>query len=359
MASDGERPGYELCLVCYPFYPTKDSGRGVDRYLFELIENLRSLSADVSVRVLEQGSSVGAWAAGKKLCGLAYDLLSQKAAVYHAVTPPAGATAILLGKRPVVVTIHDLLPFQVKAYNPSLKSAYARVCNTICIKRAAAIIVPFRVTRDELIASHGALASKIHVVNYGVDHATYYPRPAVPRKARRVLYVGEVSRAKGVDVLISAFARIKKSIPDAELVIGGKGRDRAQLEETARSLGLDGVEFLGFVPEAELAELYASAAVMVFPSRYGFGLSTLEAMACGTPVVVAATLDAPEFVSDAGLLVTPGDAEELASGIERILAEPALRQELSTKAISRAAQYSWAATAAKTRAVCDAVFAER
>jgi len=354
MSSNGERPSYELCVVCYPFYPTKDSGRGVDRYLFELIENLRASNA--VVRVLEQGSSVGAWAAGRKLLGLVADLFSTKSGVYHAVSTPAGATAILLGRQPVVVTIHDLLPFQVKAYNPSLKSAYARICTTICVARATALIVPFRVTQDELVVSHRALASKIHVVNYGVDHATYYPRPAVVRSTRRVLYVGEVSCAKGVDVLINAFARVKKSIPDAELVIGGKGRDRAQLEALVQSLGLAGVEFLGFVPEADLAELYASAALMVFPSRYGFGLSSLEAMACGTPVVVAATLDAPEFVADAGLLVTPGDAEELATSIERILAEPALREELSTKGVARAAHYSWAATAEKTRAVCDAVF---
>ena len=358
MVSEDERSGYELCLVCYPFYPTKDSGRGVDRYLFELIENLRPLAAGARLRVLEQGSSVGAWAAGKKLWRLARDLLSSKSDVYHAVSTPAGATAIALGRGPVVVTIHDLLPFQVTSYNPSFKSAYARRCTQICVARASAIIVPFRVTKDELVASHGALASKIHVVNYGVDHATYYPRPSVERSPRRVLYVGEVSCAKGVDVLIKAFARVKKDIPDAKLVIGGKGRDRAELEALSHSLGLQEVEFLGFVPEADLAELYASAAVMVFPSRYGFGLSSLEAMACGTPVVVAATLDAPEFVSDAGLLVTPGDAEELSSSIGRILAEPSLRTELATKGIARAAQYSWAATAAKTRAVCDAVFAQ-
>jgi glycosyltransferase involved in cell wall biosynthesis len=359
MANDVERPGYELCLVCYPFYPTKDSGRGVDRYLFELIENLRSHSVNLRVRVLEQGSSVGAWAAGKKLCRLVLDLLTVKSAVFHAVSTPAGATAILLGRGPVVVTIHDLLPFQVTGYNPSLKSAYARRCTQICVARAAAIIVPFRVTKDELVASHGALASKIHVVNYGVDHATYFPRPAVRPNPRRVLYVGEVSCAKGVDVLIDAFARVKKDVPDAELVIGGKGRDRAQLEAQCHSRGLEGVEFLGFVPEADLADLYASAAVMVFPSRYGFGLSSLEAMACGTPVVVAATLDAPEFIADAGLLVTPGDPDELSSSIARILADPALRDELSTKGIERAARYSWAATAANTRAVCDLVLADR
>ena len=355
MESDAERPGYELGLVCYPFYPTKDSGRGVDRYLFELIENLGALGTNVRLRVLEQGSSVGAMAAGKKLWRLGLDLLSAKSAVYHAVSTPAGATALLLGRGPVVVTVHDLLPFQVTGYNPSLKSAYARTCTQICVSRAAAIIVPFRVTKDELVSAHGALASKIHVVNYGVDHATYYPRPNAPRSTRLVLYVGEVSCAKGVDVLLNAFAQVKRSIPDAELVVGGKGKDRAQLEALTQSLGLSGVKFLGFVPEADLAELYASAAVMVFPSRYGFGLSSLEAMACGTPVVVAATLDAPEFIADAGLLVKPGDADDLSSSIGRILAEPSLRDELSAKGIARAAQYSWAATAAKTLAVCDAL----
>jgi glycosyltransferase involved in cell wall biosynthesis len=353
MPSSDRGPNYELCIVCYPFHPTKDSGRGVDRYCYELLENHRSAQRNAIVKVLEQGTSTGAWASGKKLCGLVADLFSVKSAVYHAVSPPAGAAAILAGKRNVVVTIHDLLPFQVKSYSPSFKLAYARLCTTICVKRAAAIIVPFRVTKDELVSAHGALESKIHIVNYGVDHATYHPRPDVPRSARRILYVGELSRAKGVDVLIRAFAELKRDIPDAELLIGGKGKDRQLLEELTRSLGLSGVEFRGFIAEDELADLYSSAAVMVFPSRYGFGLSSLEAMACGTPVVVTATLDAPEFIADAGLLVKAEDVADLANSIERILSEPSLRAELSSKGIARAAHYSWASTASKTHDVCD------
>jgi len=353
MPSNDRAEAYELCLVCYPFHPTKDSGRGVDRYCYELLENRAISSPSAHVKVLEQGTSVGTWASGKKLWTLIADLISVRSAVYHAVSPPAGAAAILAGKRNVVVTIHDLLPFQVKSYSPSFKLAYARWCTDICVARAAAIIVPFRVTKDELIASHGALASKIHVVNYGVDHATYYPRPAVRRHPRRILYVGEVSRAKGLDVLIRAFAELKAQIGDAELLIGGKGKDRALLEDLARSLGLRDVEFRGFVPEDELAELYASAAVMVFPSRYGFGLSSLEAMATGTPVVVTATLDAPEFIEDAGLLVEPENATELARNIGRVLSDPALHAELTRKGIERAARYAWATTAAETREVCD------
>jgi glycosyltransferase involved in cell wall biosynthesis len=350
---------YELSVVCYPFHPTKDSGRGVDRYCYELLEQHATAGEAVKVKVLDQGLSTGTVASGKKLFSLVADLFSVKSEVYHAVSPPAGAAAILCGKRNVVVTIHDLLPFQVKSYSPSFKLAYARWCTDICVARAAALIVPFRVTKDELVSAHGALASKIHIVNYGVDHATYYPRPGVPRSPGRVLYVGEVSRAKGLDVLIQAFAELKQKVPDAELLIGGKGKDLQLLQELVASLGLKDVEFRGFIPEIELAELYASAAVMVFPSRYGFGLSSLEAMACGTPVVVTATLDAPEFIADAGLLVKPEDVADLAGSIGRILSEPALREDLTQKGIARAARYSWAATATQTRQVCETVVASQ
>jgi glycosyltransferase involved in cell wall biosynthesis len=345
---------YELGIICYPFFPTRDSGRGVDRYLYELIQN-REERGGATWRVLDQGGSYGNLASASKAVVLAKQVLTARSEVYLAVSPPAGAAALAAGKRNVVVVIHDLLPFQVAGYNPSFKNAFVRRCIELCIARATALIVPFRVTQDALVNEHRADPSKLHLVNYGVDHATYQVRAGVPRHGKRVLYVGELNNAKGVDVLLEAFARVKTSVPDAQLVIGGKGRDAASLQNQARSLGLNDVEFRGFIPEAELPDLYASAAVMVFPSRYGFGLSSLEAMACGTPVVVAKTLDAPEFIRDAGLLVAPGDPAELARGIVRILTEPELAQQLHGKSVARAAEYSWSRTTRETQAVCDLV----
>jgi glycosyltransferase involved in cell wall biosynthesis len=348
----------EVSLVCYPFHPTKETGRGVDRYLFELIENLRASSPDIKLRVIEQGSSEGTLASGTKLGRLLWELRSLRSGAYHAASPAAGAAALLLGKRPVVVTIHDMVPFHVSGYSAAFKLAYVRYCTKICLEKAAAIIVPFRVTQDELVSQHGTDAAKVHLVNYGVDHAVYDPRPEIPRKPQRILYIGEVSRAKGVDVLIRAFSIVKKAVPEAELLIGGKpNKDQRLLEAQSRSLAVRDLEFLGFVPEGDLASLYATATVMVFPSRYGFGLSTLEAMACGTPVVVAETLDAPEFVADAGLLVKPGDAADLASSLLRVLQEAELRERLSSKGIARAALYSWASMAKKVADVYHAVLA--
>jgi glycosyltransferase involved in cell wall biosynthesis len=169
-----------------------------------------------------------------------------------------------------------------------------------------------------------------------------------------VLYLGEVSRGKGVDVLIHAFAEIERELPETKLLICGKpNRDQPGLEELCRSLELKNVEFRGFVPEAELPEYYARATVMTFPSRYGFGLSSLEAMACGTPVVVAATLDAPEFVGDGGLLARPEDPHDLARQIRRLLEDQPFRDELSQKGIARARLFSWAEMAKNTREVYE------
>ena len=116
------------------------------------------------------------------------------------------------------------------------------------------------------------------------------------------------------------------------------------------SLGVTGVTFAGFIAEAELADHYAKATVMVFPSHYGFGLSTLEAMACGTPVVGVAALDAPEFFADAGVLAEPDNAEDLAACLTRVLTQPALQQDLSKRASARAALFPGPGPHAKTSA---------
>ena len=134
-------------------------------------------------------------------------------------------------------------------------------------------------------------------------------------------------------MLIRAFQRVKSSVPDAELIIGGKtNKDQPLLEALSRELGVQDITFKGFIPEEELATYYATTTLMVFPSRYGFGLSVLEAMACGTPVVAAAALDAPEFVADAGLLVEPDSPPAVARAIDALLADPALRKRLGAAA---------------------------
>jgi glycosyltransferase involved in cell wall biosynthesis len=344
-----------VALVCFPYLPSKDTGRGHDRYAFELAQGV-SASGDVRVKVVEQGLSKGVVAAGTKLGKLLVDLATVKADVVHAISPVGGSVAGVLGKQPFVVTVHDLIPYYVGGFDYAWKHAYLRKCVETSVTRAAAVIVPYHVTKAQLVSLVGIEPSKIHVVHYGVDHGRYRPQPLVERAPRRVLYIGEVSRSKGVDVLIRAFAVVKRDVPDAELLIGGKpSKDQLELELLCRRLAVKDVTFAGFVPEDDLAAQYAAASVMVFPSRYGFGLSSLEAMACGTPVVVAGALDAPEFVADAGIVARTDDSDDLARGIVRVLTEPGFARDLEARAVRRAAEFSWSKMALDTRRVYDHV----
>jgi glycosyltransferase involved in cell wall biosynthesis len=345
-------PAIRASVLCFPYYPSKDTGRGHDRYAYELVQSLEATGDKLELHVVEQGFSKGALGAGRKLFRLAVELLAERSDVYHAISPTGGAVAALLGKRPLVVTVHDLIPFQVEGFDSSWKARLVRACTRLCIGKSAAIIVPYRVTKEKIASSLGGDADRIFVVSYGVDHETYYPRPELTRAEHRILYIGEVSCSKGVDVLIRAFAEVKRSVPRAELVIGGKtSKDQPTLEALARSLAVPDIVFKGFVPEQELATYYATTTVMAFPSRYGFGLSVLEAMACGTPVVAAAALDAPEFAEGTGILVPPDDPAALAARLVSILTDSTLRAELSKIGSAKAAQYSWSNLADGTQEV--------
>ena len=102
------------------------------------------------------------------------------------------------------------------------------------------------------------------------------------------------------------------------------------------------VRFFGFVPDQTLAALYRLASVFAFPSLYeGFGLPPLEAMACGTPVVTSNVSSIPEVVGDAAVQVDPYDTAAIAGGLERVLADPALRATLVARGRERAQHFSW------------------
>lgn len=344
------------CLISYPYYSSRETGRGHDRYIFELYEGIKKLSPDFEPRLLHQGFSKSMGVAALKQPRLVSDLLFAKDNLYHAMSPIGGATAALLRKHPLVVTIHDLVPFHYSGeYDSSMKYWYYRLCTRMCAKKSDAIIVPYSVTKRELIERFNLPESKIHVVNYGVDHDTYFPRNSRNKgegKSKTILYIGEVSRSKGVDALLRAYSLVERERDDVQLLIGGKkSKDQDLLVELARELDIKRASFLGYVPENELAVHYSSADVMVYPSRAGFGLSTLEAMACGTPVVVGATLDAPEFVADAGVLVNPDDTAKMADAILTTVSDSKLANDLSAKAIERAESFSWENTVRETVAV--------
>jgi glycosyltransferase involved in cell wall biosynthesis len=155
--------------------------------------------------------------------------------------------------------------------------------------------------------------------------------------------------------LIRAFARLKREHPELEhqlVLAGARGWGLTELEREIQRRDAIGFHLLGFVDDDDLAALYSLADVLVLYSLYeGFALPPVEAMACGTPVIVSNVSALPDILGDvwsgklAGLTVSPYDEGALADMLARVLSDAALRAELSARGIERARQFSWRASA--------------
>lgn len=161
-----------------------------------------------------------------------------------------------------------------------------------------------------------------------------------------VLFTGEVEPHKNVRGLIDAFARLAARDPAPLLVVaGGRGSDLDAARARARALG-DRVRWPGYLPREDLVALVAAATIVALPSfDEGFGMPVVEAFAAGTPVLTSTAGALPETAGGAALLVDPTDPGAIAAGLERLLADPALRADLVARGRDRAARFTWEATA--------------
>jgi len=148
-----------------------------------------------------------------------------------------------------------------------------------------------------------------------------------------------------------------RGLPHRLLIAGRKGWLYQATFDHVKQTGMsDKVDFLDFVPDADLSALFAACDAFVFPSLYeGFGLPPLEAMACGAPVICSNTASLPEVVGDAAWLVNPREASEIANAIERVVNDDHLRDELRAKGLAQASKFSWERAARETLDVYNRV----
>ena len=200
-------------------------------------------------------------------------------------------------------------------------------------------------TRDDLVA-RGISGGRVSVVHCGLDHARYRVDAGV-RKSERptVAFVGRLRRYKGLDWVIRTLPALRARVPEARLVVVGDGPHRARLEAMAARLGVGAaVEFLGFVPQAEKVRRMQEAWVVVQPSpKEGWGLTVVEAGACGTAVVASDSPGLRDSVRDGetGLLVPFDDDRRLAEALGRLLEDEALRSRLAGAGREWAARFTW------------------
>ena len=213
--------------------------------------------------------------------------------------------------------------------------------------------VPFQAISEstaEDLAARGIPRGSIEVIYPGIDTAAYTPAPADRSPTPLFAYLGRLKRYKGVELVIQAFARLAR--PDARLEIAGTGDHRPALERLANSLDLaDRVRFLGFVSEEDKVALLRRAWGLCFTSpKEGWGITNLEAAACGTPVVASRSPGLRESVRDGetGFLVPHGDVPALAAAMGRLAEAPALVASLGVAGRRFAETFTWERAAAQT-----------
>jgi len=219
-----------------------------------------------------------------------------------------------------------------------------------------------RSTADDLV-DRGLRASDIRVIYPGVDVDFFTPDPGAGRLPEPTfLYLGRLRRYKGIQFVLRAVAALRDRGTNVRLLVGGKGDYEPELRKLSAGLGLDDrVEFLGFVSEKRKRELFRTVWANVFPSpKEGWGITNLEAGACGTPTVASASPGLRESVVDGrtGLLVPHGDVAALAAALAGLARSPARVEALGREALDFASRFTWDRTADDTEAHLLSVTAE-
>jgi len=267
-------------------------------------------------------------------------------------------------KIPFIITVHDLVRyFDLKGYGPYIHRPNTRdrfylnldYCG---IKKAEKIITISNYSKRDLIECLKIPEEKIRVIYLGVDHQIFKPSSKkIKFNFPYLLFVGSEQPRKNFPLLLRAFKKIReeRKFKDLKLIKVGKagGREadfRKKTIKVIKELNLtQEVIFAEFIPTEDLVVYYSNAQCLILPSLYeGFGLPSIEAMACGCPVIVSNRTALPEIVGEAGIIVDPANFEEIAGAIEKVILDKELKEVLKEKGFRRAQEFSWEKTGQET-----------
>jgi glycosyltransferase involved in cell wall biosynthesis len=277
--------------------------------------------------------------------------------------------APLLTRTPVVVSIHDVSFAAHPEWFGWRQRLRLRIGSTLSARKAVRILTFSEFSKREIVARLGADARKIEVTYHGVttlaqartgapDSPASAPSIDGARDPGLVLFVGSLFNRRHVPATIDGFAHAAARHPHLRLEIVGHNRTRPHEDVAAmarRSPAANRIGIRSYVTDRELADCYARASAFVFLSSYeGFGMTPLEALAAGIPIVVLDTPIAREIYGDAAVYVPRPDPELIAGALEQVLFEPAERARQKSAAAVTLARYSWTDCARQTlRAIVE------
>lgn len=358
-------------------------GHGITRYAHEMYNGLRKLD-DLAIRPVAAWSSLPSSRLsalqtdtglelvrlGRRLTPLAWHYLDMPTLERLIGGPVDVVHAVSLGyaiatRKPYVVTVHDLGPLTHPEYftntkpwimEKSLRQAEARADAIVCVSQS---------TADEVEGYLGAhVVDRIRVIKEGVSPEFFVPSDMTclsgldlpPDDVPVILTAGKISPRKNVQGVIRALKLVQDKIDHHLVLVGGAGWEtEAALKELDDGALMSRVHLLDYVTDEQLRALYRRASLYIHPSLYeGFGLTVLEAMASGVPVITSNTSSLPEVAGDAGLLVDPTNDAEIAEAIRAICTDTSLREAKIAQGLTRASLFSWDDCATQ---LCD-VFAD-
>lgn len=267
--------------------------------------------------------------------------------------PYSTAAALVRNKYPTILTMHGIIAKELKfhkginfifilfIHKPNERYVVSKISNIIAVSLHVKNVISDMTQSQICVIQNGIDFEDIH--NVQPHKSIEYPS---------ILFVGGLSKVKGIDTLLNAVPIIRKKILNLCLYIAGSGPEENKLKELVKELNIEeNVNFLGYVSEIEKYSYYKSADVCVFPSIYEpFGIVLLEAMACGKPVVASNVGGIPFVVEEGktGLLFESGNIEDLADKIMTILENEKLREKMGEAGRERAKEFTWDKIAERT-----------
>ncbi|MHB0875454.1 MAG: glycosyltransferase family 4 protein [Anaerolineae bacterium] len=274
------------------------------------------------------------------------------------VVPPVHPTA-------TVVTIHDLGYLYYPECHGAWQRLYLRLSTAWSAAAAAVILADSEATRCDIVRELRLPAEKVVVAYPGVTEP-FRPRPAVEVEALRLrlglpprylLFLGTIQPRKNLRRLMEAHGQLSDAPP--LVVAGGAGWLSEPLLRQAEEAG-ERVRLAGYVDDEDLPALLTGATAFLLPSLYeGFGMPVLEAMACGTPVLVSRNSSLPEIAGDCGVLVDPYSVESIADGIRGLYQDRERALAMALRARERARQFTWERCADTALAALERAHASR
>lgn len=279
---------------------------------------------------------------------------------------------------PILVGFHDTIPehYGRIVFPNRLTRWFWNAKVAMARRQASALLTVSEWSRDCLCEQFGLNPDQVHVAVEAPSDAFAPVEDAAPRRAwlaqrglpedvRYAISVGGFNPHKNLGVLVEALAALVREDEKCDLhwlLVGDHAGDsfHADVDALRGQIAAAGlaarVHFLGFVPDDELRHLYAGAVALVLPSlEEGFGLSAVEAAACGTPCIATDRSPLPQLLAGGGVFPAPEDGEAWRGAMARLAGDPALRNALGAVALERAQALSWSATARSVRSALESV----